>query len=209
MLICGTTHAWEQHTFKDLYVEASEGGTPSTSISSFYENGTIPFVKIEDTNSKYIYDTETHITEAGMNNSSAWLIPENSVIFTNGATVGNVAINKLKVTTKQGILGKIPSSIVNYEFLYYLLSSVSFQKEVRRRIAKGTFETIILNNLNTIEVLIPKSIEEQSLIANELANLDSLLTLHQDSILCKLIQNNHHLVSSLKISFHIYNVWRS
>lgn len=114
-----------------------------------------------------------------MNNSSAWLIPENSVIFTNGATVGNVAINKLKVTTKQGILGIIPSSIVNYEFLYYLLSSVSFQKEVRRRIAKGTFETIILNNLNTIEVLIPKSIEEQSLIANELANLDSLLTLHQ------------------------------
>ena len=119
---------WEQRKFKDLYNYASEGGTPDTNNPTFYEGGTIPFIKIEDTSEKYIEFPKSFITEEGMSHSSAWLIPKDSVIFTNGATVGNVAINKLPVTTKQGILGIIPSQKVTSEFLYYLLSSANFQK---------------------------------------------------------------------------------
>ena len=100
-----------------------------------------------------------------MNHSSAWMIPKDSIIFSNGATVGNVAINKLPVTTKQGILGIIPSQKVTSEFLYYLLSNPGFQKEVRRRMATGTFATIILKNLNEISVSYPSNSKEQDAIS--------------------------------------------
>lgn len=175
----GFTDAWEQRKFEDLYNYASEGGTPDTNNSFFYKNGDVPFVKIEDTESKYIDSTKSYITQEGLSHSSAWLIPENSVIFTNGATVGNVAINLLPVATKQGILGVIPSKKVVTEFLFYLLSSATFQREVRSRMATGTFATIILKNLNQIPVCIPSDKSEQEEIAGYLSAFDNLITLHQ------------------------------
>ena len=175
----GFSDAWEQRKFEDLYNYASEGGTPDTNNSSFYENGDVPFVKIEDTENKYIDSTKSYITQEGLSHSSAWLIPESSVIFTNGATVGNVAINRLPVATKQGILGIIPSKNVVTEFLFYLLSSSTFQREVRSRMATGTFATIILKNLNQIPVCIPSDKSEQEEIAGYLSAFDNLITLHQ------------------------------
>ncbi len=171
--------SWEQRKFVDLYDYASEGGTPNTNNPTFYEGGKIPFIKIEDTAEKYITVPKSFITEEGMNHSSAWLIPKDSVIFTNGATVGNVAINKLPVTTKQGILGIIPSQEVTSEFLYYLLSSADFQREVRSRMATGTFATIILKNLNEIPVCYPSNSREQDAISSVLSSIDNLITLHQ------------------------------
>ena len=179
------TSFWEQRKFVDLYNYASEGGTPDTNNSSFYENGDVPFVKIEDTENKYIDSAKSYITQEGLSHSSAWMIPENSVIFTNGATVGNVAINRLPVATKQGILGIIPSKKVVTEFLFYLLSSSTFQREVRSRMATGTFATIILKNLNQIPVCIPSDKSEQEEIAGYLSAFDNLITLHQRECLPK------------------------
>ena len=175
----GFTDAWEQRKFEDLYQYASEGGTPDTNNPRYYDNGKVPFVKIEDTENKYIDETKSYISDEGVKHSSAWIIPPNNVIFTNGATVGNVAINRLPVATKQGILGVLPSKIVTTEYLYYLLSSIGFQKEVKSRMATGTFATIILKNLNEIPVSIPKSVAEQELISKKLSALDDLITLHQ------------------------------
>lgn len=170
---------WEQCKFVALYDYASEGGTPDTNNPTFYDGGKIPFVKIEDTAEKYIDFPKNFITEEGMNHSSAWMIPKDSIIFSNGATVGNVAINKLPVTTKQGILGIIPSQKVTSEFLYYLLSNPGFQKEVRRRMATGTFATIILKNLNEISVSYPSNSKEQDAISSLLSEIDNLITIHQ------------------------------
>ena len=178
--------SWEQRKFEDLYDYASEGGTPDTNNPAFYEGGKIPFVKIEDTVEKYIDSPKSYITEEGMNHSSAWLIPKGNVIFTNGATIGNVAINRLPVTTKQGILGIIPSKRVTSEFLFYLLSSTEFQREVRSRMATGTFATIILKSLNEIPVCFPSNTNEQESIITILSKLDNLITLHQRKYFYKL-----------------------
>ena len=175
----GFTGEWEKRKFKDLYDYASEGGTPDTNNPAFYEGGKIPFVKIEDTVEKYIDSPKSYITEEGMNHSSAWLIPKDSVIFTNGATVGNVAINRLPVTTKQGIIGIIPSKKVTSEFLFYLLSSTDFKREVQSRMATGTFATIILKSLNEIPVCFPSNTNEQESISTVLSGIDNLITLHQ------------------------------
>ena len=116
----GYADAWEQRKVEDIYISAAEGGTPDTNHSEFYGED-IPFVKIEDTENKYIVETQSYISKKGLLNSSAWLVPPNSIIFTNGATVGNVAINRCNVATKQGILGIILKKSFDIEFVYYLL----------------------------------------------------------------------------------------
>ena len=165
------TEVWKEIEFAEVYKYASEGGTPETNNDLFYKNGNIPFVKVEDTIRKYITSVKSYITKAGLSNSSAWLIPENSIIFTNGATIGNVSINKIPVSTKQGILGIIPDSKVNVEFLYYFLSHKEFQNEVRNRQTKGTFATIILKSLSEIPICIP-ALNEQTAIATILSDID-------------------------------------
>jgi len=171
----GFEEEWENKPFSDTYKSAAEGGTPSTSVKDYYVDGSIPFVKIEDTEQKYIHDTTSHITEKGMNNSSAWLIPRDSIIFTNGATIGNVAINKVPVTTKQGILGIIQDATkFDLEYLYYALLTDKFQAEVEKRQSKGTFATIILRNLDKIDVP-HTSLTEQQKIGEFFKQLDELI----------------------------------
>lgn len=171
----GFEEEWEDKPFADAYKSAAEGGTPSTSVKDYYVGGSIPFVKIEDTEQKYIHDTASHITEKGMNNSSAWLIPSDSIIFTNGATIGNVAINKVPVTTKQGILGVIQdTSKFDLEYLYYALLTDEFQTEVEKRQSKGTFATIILRNLDKIDIP-HTSLPEQRKIGEFFKQLDELI----------------------------------
>ena len=178
----GFTKEWEEKPFSETYITASEGGTPTTGVKEFYEGGDIPFVKIEDTENKYIFKTNAHITTEGVNRSSAWLIPEDNIIFTNGATVGNVAINKIPVTTKQGILGVVTDKDkFDLEYLYYVLSADNFQSEVERRQSKGTFATIILSHLNKIDFAVT-SIEEQQKIGDFFKTLDELIGAKEEEL---------------------------
>lgn len=132
------------YTFKDLYLKAGEGGTPTTDNDSYYENGTIPFIKIDDLSQKYIKRNSDYITYLGLEKSAAWLIPSNSVIFSNGATIGRISINTYPIATKQGVLGIVPSPIVMTEYLYYYMKTTYFRGQVRRITVKGTMDCAYL-----------------------------------------------------------------
>ena len=116
------------YPFSSFYIKAGEGGTPTTSVVEYYTEGTIPFIKIEDLSCKYLTNNKDFITELGMQKSSAWLIPSKSVIYSNGATIGAISINEYPVCTKQGILGIVPNTNINVEYLYLLMSSSYFLK---------------------------------------------------------------------------------
>ncbi len=77
---------------------------------------------------KYLVTNKDYITELGLKKSSAWLIPANSIIYSNGATIGAISINKYQICTKQGILGIVPNSNIDVEYLYYFMRSSYFQK---------------------------------------------------------------------------------
>ena len=157
-------------SFCQCYVKASEGGTPSTTYTEYYENGTIPFVKIEDLYKKFIYNTQTFITELGLKKSSAWLIPINSVIYSNGATIGEISLNKIEVATKQGILGIVPQEFLLSEFLYYYMKTEYFRREICKITTHGTMMCAYLKDIDKIDMYIP-DINTQK---NELNKLNSI-----------------------------------
>ena len=78
------------------------GGTPSSKIDQYWNDGDILWATLPDLKTKYIVNTVRKITEEGLQNSSAKLLPKNSVIFSSRATIGEVSIAKKEVSTNQG-----------------------------------------------------------------------------------------------------------
>ncbi len=142
------------YRFSNIYKEAKEGGTPDTSHFEFYNNGEIPFIKIDDITNKYLTRHNSFITELGLNKSSAWIIPTNSILYSNGATIGSVTITTYPVTTKQGILGIVPQQDVLTEYLYYLLKSEYFKKEICKITTQGTMKSVYIKDID--QILIPQ-----------------------------------------------------
>ena len=149
--------------FGYLYETAGEGGTPTTSNASFYDNGKIPFIKIDDLKKKYLVENNDFITELGLQKSSAWLVPTQSILFSNGATIGEIAITTYPVCTKQGILGIVPKSNIDVEFLYYFMSSSYFKKAISRIVTEGTMKTAYLKDINNIRCPIPTKEKQQEI----------------------------------------------
>ena len=84
-----------KNKLKECFDFGKAGGTPKSTNKDYY-NGYIPFLSISDmtTQGKYIYYTDKSITEAGLNNSTAWLVPKNSIIISMYASYGLVSINR-------------------------------------------------------------------------------------------------------------------
>ena len=164
--------------FGSLYEMAGEGGTPTTSNASFYDNGKIPFIKIDDLKKKYLTENKDFITELGLQKSSAWLVPTRSILFSNGATIGEITITTYPVCTKQGILGIVPKPNIDVEFLYYFMSSSYFKKAVSRIVTEGTMKTVYLKDINNIRCPIPTK-EKQLDIAKMPSALNSKIDFEQ------------------------------
>ena len=182
----------ELYPFSSFYIKAGEGGTPTTSVDEYYSGGTIPFIKIEDLSCKYLTSNKDFITELGMQKSSAWLIPAHSVIYSNGATIGAISINEYPICTKQGILGIVPNTNINVEYLYLLMSSSYFSKEVNRIVTEGTMKTAYLKDINHIKCPLPSMAQQQN-ITNLTSSIEKKLFVEQELLKLLNIQKQHLL----------------
>jgi type I restriction enzyme, S subunit len=166
----GCNKAWEKKRL-DQVGTIVPGGTPSTSIPEYW-NGDVPWVtptEISKLKTPYIYDTEALITSEGVRNSSAALLPADSLIVCTRATVGVCAINKVPMTTNQGFKSVVPESIDDTLFLYYVLNSM---QSTFNRLAQGsTFLEISKTQFEKITIIWP-SADERRLIASLMRTCD-------------------------------------
>lgn len=101
----------------------SSGGTPSRKHPEYY-SGDIPWVKTGELNNTYIYDTSEKITKEAIAQSSAKVLPVNTVLLAMyGATIGKVGILGVEAATNQACACGICSEWVDYRFLFYYLQS--------------------------------------------------------------------------------------
>jgi type I restriction enzyme, S subunit len=99
------------------------GGTPDTKVKEFWD-GNILWITPKDMGqlkSVYVDNTERKITDSGLRNSSAKVLPSYSVIISSRAPIGHLAINLKQMSTNQGCKGIIPSERINNVFLFYFL----------------------------------------------------------------------------------------
>ncbi|MCQ7033492.1 restriction endonuclease subunit S [Escherichia coli] len=114
------------------------GGTPDTKKTEYWEHGTIPWMSSGEVNLKTIKETETFITEDGLNNSSAKFVPENSIVMAlagQGKTRGKVARTRIKLTTNQSLAAiTFDERKINSDYIFHFLET---QYDNLRQISSG------------------------------------------------------------------------
>ncbi|BBF05518.1 TPA: restriction endonuclease subunit S [Haemophilus influenzae] len=154
------------------------GGTPSSSKSEYFENRNIPWITPKDLsgyNKRYISKGERNITELGLKNSSAKLLPKNTVLLTSRAPIGYVAIASNEISTNQGFKSLVLNNGHIPEFFYYLLKNNVHILESRA--TGSTFKEISGQILKDTELSIPTP-DIQQKIVDILSPLDDKIELN-------------------------------
>ena len=179
----GFDNEWDHVKLGDLIKKGKAGGTPKSSNPDYYD-GPIPFLSIKDMTSqgKYINYTEKTITLEGLDNSSAWIIPKYSLLYSIYASIGFVAINRMDISTSQAIYGIILKEGISLEYMYYYLTY--YRKNIHKLIETGTQGNLNAKLVKNFDILLP-SLDEQESIVKYLSLIDikiELLTKEIDQL---------------------------
>lgn len=100
------------------------GGTPSTKVWNYWNNGTIPWLQSGCCQNCDVCSSNNFITQDGYDNSSAKMMPKNTVMIAlTGATAGKIGFLRFEACGNQSITGILPCNDLNQRFLYYFLIS--------------------------------------------------------------------------------------
>jgi type I restriction enzyme S subunit len=183
---------WSALCISDLGIILS-GGTPKTSVAEYWDGDILWATPTDITKNsvKSIDSTERTISDTGLKSSSAKLVPAKSLLICSRATVGEMAINRVPMSTNQGFKNIIPDIRFDVDFLYYLLSTK--KNDMLRRSAGSTFLEISKREIEKIKVNTP-SLEEQRKIAACLSTWDKAIDAYDRLISLK----EKHLTATLR-----------
>ena len=155
---------WEVVRLGDVAKKMKAGGTPRRGIKEYW-GGNIPFVLIEDMTSGglYLSKTKETITEKGLNNSSAWLVPSNTLLLSMYATIGETAINTIPLATNQAILAIMAKDNFSIVFGAYLLK-YSTQRLIMQNI-QSTQKNVNKGIVENFKIPLPPLPEQQKIAA--------------------------------------------
>ena len=108
---------WRVGNFIDI-INIMPGGTPSTNVSNYWDNGNIPFFSPKDVNGVYCLKTEKSITEDGLNHCSSNLYPKNTIFVTARGTVGKIALAGIPMAMNQSNYALVPKEGFNNYYIY-------------------------------------------------------------------------------------------
>lgn len=169
----------EEKRLDTYYFKGKAGGTPTSTKKEYY-GGDIPFLSISDMTEqgKYLYYTDKRLTEKGLKNSAAWIVPTNSLVFSMYASVGLVAINKVPISTSQAMFSMVIKDSFELEYLYYFLSYFK-EKKLHRLLETGTQSNINADMVRNI-MIADFGYEENRKIVRILKTYDKKIQIEKD-----------------------------
>ncbi len=166
---------WQSYKLGNLYKKGKAGGTPKSTESKYY-NGEVPFLSISDITKqgKFIMNTEKSITQEGVDNSTAWLVPVNSINYAMYASVGYLSINKIEVATSQAIFNMVFEDNNLVEYIYYYLNHIRDKGILEKLVGTGTQSNLSASIMKSIYIKLP-DYEEMVKITVFLSKVDKLI----------------------------------
>lgn len=134
------------------------GSTPSKAKPEYYTKNGIAWITPKDLSinkSKFITHGENDITELGLKNSSATVMPEGTVLFSSRAPIGYIAIAAGNITTNQGFKSVVPNDEIGTAYVYYYLKQ---NLSMIERLASGsTFKEVSGGTMKSVPAIVPDS----------------------------------------------------
>lgn len=158
------TRGWPTKSLGEVCTVVN-GGTPMTGVSDYWDGSHLWITPAEMGKrlSPYVNETERKITDAGLRDSSARMLPENSVILSSRAPIGHLVINTKPMATNQGCKGLVPAPQLDHKFLYYYLSSIV---DLLNELGTGaTFKELSVGKLKEVPIPHPSLPEQQRIVA--------------------------------------------
>ena len=178
---------WETKSINDL-ADVIGGGTPDTTVKSYWDGGIQWFTPSEIGKNKFVDASLRTITEDGLNNSSAKLLPPNTILLSSRATIGECSLSLRECATNQGFQSLV-SKKCNVDFLYYLIQTK--KKDLIRKSCGSTFLEISANEVRKIQVSVPSDVEQQK-IAGLLSLIDKRIATQN-----KIIEKYESLIQAI------------
>ena len=146
---------WEVQSIGDFVDDMKNGGTPKRGESDYWDDGTVPWLKTGEINNNMIIKSEEYITELGLKNSSAKLLPINSIIMAlyGKGTAARVGLLKLKATTNQACCAMICNDFNKTLFLYLFL--LFNQKEIENLASGSVQQNLSKDLIANLELVVP------------------------------------------------------
>ena len=196
-IVDGVPEGWEKKAINDICTHISSGSTPSRRNKSYWEDGTIKWVKTKELLDGWIFDTEEYITDDGLKNSSTKIYPVNSILMAIYAspTLGRLGILASECCCNQAALCLIANEqIVSWQWLYWKLFELRDEfNSIARGAGQQNISGIVVKKK---EVLVPAKqvVDAFTNIANPIfesiknkSNQIRLLTEARDRLLPKLM----------------------
>ena len=178
---------WRMGTIGEFCKETKSGGTPNRANPSYWNKRQFRWLKTGEVANNVIFDTEEYISEAGLNGSSAKIIPGGSVVMAMyGATASQVAFIACSTTTNQACCNMLTNSFEEAAYLYF--HCLYKQEEIKRLANGGAQENLSQEVICAQPIIIIDSIEIYKSYAEmlraiinyslEIVKLQDLLTLY-------------------------------
>ena len=155
-IVDGVPEGWRVASIADI-CDTVGGGTPSTKIQSYYEKGDILWVTPTDITRNFslaLLDTEKKITPEGLKNSSAKMLPAETILMTSRASVGFFGMCKYEACTNQGFISCIPKRETLQ--MYLLFNLKSRVEEIRQKAGGSTYLEISKTVFRELKIILPK-----------------------------------------------------
>lgn len=161
-------------TFKPLreLVTFRGGGTPSKQVPEYWD-GDIPWASVKDFTSTSLSETQDFITQEGLRNSAANLIPKGHVIIPTRMSLGKAAINAVDLAINQDLRALIPKVPLDANFLLHAV--LSLKEEIVKKGSGATVKGITQEELYKLEIPVPEEFEDQIRIAHLLGKIEGLI----------------------------------
>ena len=165
--------SWDAISVQDC-CEVVTGGTPRTEVREYYKEGSIRWMKSGDINTKPIYEVKNRITQLGLENSNARLMPEGTVVIAlsgRGKTRGTTSVLMVDCTCSQSVAGMIPNPEKIDSFYLHYYMAYNYDK-VRNITGDKDRSGLNLGLVRQIKIAKPKSTVEQKEIADAILSID-------------------------------------
>lgn len=173
----GYEDAWEQRKLGTIAESTYGGGTPKTTIEEYWDGG-IPWIQSSDIQENQFFNIQVRktISEGGLANSAAKLIPKNSIAIVTRVGVGKLGLIPFDFTTSQDFLSLSELNIDSHYAVYLLFKKLQFEsKMVQGTSIKGITKEELLSK----DLKISQSDLEQKYIGKFFRKIDNIITLHQ------------------------------
>jgi type I restriction enzyme S subunit len=179
---------WDSPRVK-MVARLESGHTPSRNVPEYWENCTIPWVSLADVGrlrsgkTDYIFETEEKISELGLANSAARLLPARTVILSRTASVGFSAILGLPMATTQDFVNWICGDNLIPEFLLQCFRAM--KQEFESLTMGSTHQTIYMPDVARFRIPLPPLEEQRAIISHvnrEIKQIDFLIEKTEETI---------------------------